>query len=85
MIATDGTARCTNSILKQNIEIRHWPESQKALDRLPRERCARPLLPIYNDAMETLGWFCYHCDGPLHTHTRGPDVTKAYNERRQAT
>lgn len=76
--------RCTNTILKPDVDIMHWPKSQKALDRLPREMCARPLLPIYGeDRVTVVASYCQHCDGPLHRNTRGAEAKAAYYEARK--
>lgn len=83
MTSTDGFSRCTNTIIKPSLD--HIGSlTRKQLDRLPRERCARPMLPIYaEDGYNVIAEYCMHCDGPLNEHIRGPEVLVAYNERRR--
>lgn len=76
--------RCSNAILKKDIDVQHLANlTEKQLDRLPRELCARPLLPVYDNAEQVIGHYCAHCDGPLHRNIRGPEVLAAYMERRR--
>lgn len=84
MTATDGYERCTNTLLKA-VDIENLgPMTAKQLDRLPREMCARPMLPVHGpDKVTVIAHYCHHCDGPLHNNFRGPDVASGYNERRK--
>ena len=76
--------RCTNTFLKPDIDVNHLSGlTEKQMARLPRERCGRPMLPVYGTDGLPIASYCGHCDGPLHRHIRGPEVTAAYNERRK--
>lgn len=76
--------RCTNAELKVDIADLPQRMTLKTLDHLPREMCARPLLPIYGeDRVTVVASYCQHCDGPMHRHQRGPEAKAAYYEARR--
>lgn len=85
MTSTDGFARCTNAVLKPAVDIIHIGSlTEKQLARLPRERCARPMLPVYaEDGYNVIAEYCWNCDGPLSEYIRGPEITAAYNAKRE--
>jgi len=79
-----STPRCTNAYLKKPSDIEQMGKmTGRQLDRLPRELCGRPLIPILRDDIP-IAQFCAHCDGPLADHERGPQVLTAYKDRRKS-
>lgn len=83
MVSIDGYERCTNTFLKPAVDIQHLgPMTAKQLDRLPRQICARPMLPVFGlDGVTVIAHYCHNCDGPLHNNTRGPQIVAGYIER----
>ena len=78
------TPRCTNAMLK--VDVQDLPKNMtlKQLDRIPRDLCSRPLLPIYGeDGLTVVAQYCANCDGPLHRYERGPEAVKKYYDARR--
>lgn len=84
MNALSAEPRCTNTILKPDIDVSALSTlTDRQLNRLPREKCGRLMHPVYGSNNLPIAAYCSHCDGPLDTHTRGPEIVAAYNERRK--